>query len=90
MNGPPRIQPPQQIMTGSNDDRFTLSSWVGNAQHRISEFFGQDRNVASSQNAASREQITTPQSFGKKKASSPLDADLTHKKYKEGESDAEM
>ena len=83
-------QPLQQIgATGSNDDRFSLSSWVGNAQSRITGFFGQDRNITASQNDMNNELLNTPQTSGKKKASSPIDVDQTLKKQKEGDSFAE-
>ena len=83
-------QPLQQTgATGSNDDRFSLSSWVGNAQSRITGFFGQDRNITASQNDMNNELLNTPQTSGKKKASSPIDVDQTLKKQKEGDSFAE-
>ena len=76
-------QPLQQTgATGSNDDRFSLSSWVGNAQSRITVFFGQDRNITASQKDINNEHLNTPQTFGKKKASSPIDVDQTLKKTK--------
>lgn len=80
-------QPLQQTgATGSNDDRFSLSSWVGNAQSRITGFFGQDNHTTAQTKNSNNEHLSTPQTFGKKKASSPLDADQTLKKHKEGDS----
>ena len=83
-------QPSQQKgATGSNDDRFSISSWLGNAQSRISGFFGEDRNVTASQKDINNEHLNTPQAFGKKIASSPIDVDQTLKKQKEADPFAE-